>query len=291
MSLASEALAGFQKGQAYDQNRPSYSPEVVDKLLQALRIQGIQGAEVLDLAAGTGKFTELLAERDEQFQITAVEPHRDMRNELEKKQLSNVRVLNGLATEIPLADESVDAVIIAQAFHWFATQDALKELHRVIRLAGVLGMVWNIEDYNQTQEATKTTKWEAKLNDFIWTFKDDSPRFRNSQWKGVFDNQIKSTPFTITAFASPLFSLPLGEDEVKWTAWLAREKVWDRFSTLSQIAVLEGEALQNARKVFDEALASDDVETNEKGEVALHGATYLCWTSRVPDVPIGSGGG
>lgn len=112
MSLASEALAGFQKGQAYDQNRPSYAPEVVDQLLQALRIQGIQGAEVLDLAAGTGKFTELLAKRDEQFQITAVEPHLDMRNELEKKQLSNVRVLNGLATEIPLADESVDAVII-----------------------------------------------------------------------------------------------------------------------------------------------------------------------------------
>lgn len=42
--------------------------------------------------------------------------------------------------------------------------------------------------------------------------------------------------------------------------------------------------------MFDEALAGDDVETNEKGEVALHGATYLYWSSRVPDVPIGSGG-
>lgn len=97
---------------------------------------------------------------------------------------------------------------------------------------------------NQTQQATKTTKWEAKLNDFIWTFKDNTPRFRNSQWKGIFDNQIKSTPLTITAFASPLFSLPLGEDEVKWTVWLTKEKIWDRFSTLSQIAILEGEALE-----------------------------------------------
>ncbi|QDS67667.1 hypothetical protein FKW77_004952 [Venturia effusa] len=290
MSLASEALSGFQKGQAYDQNRPSYPPQVVAKLLQALHIEGVAGAEVLDLAAGTGKFTELLAKRDEQFQITAVEPHDDMRNELEKKQLPKVNVLNGLATQIPLPDESVDAVIIAQAFHWFATQDALKELHRVIRLAGVLGLVWNIEDYNQTQEATKTTNWEAKLNEFIWTFKDEAPRFRNSQWRGIFDNQIKSTPFTITAFASPLFSLPLGEDEVKWTVWLTKEKIWNRFSTLSQIAILEGEALKNARKVFDEALAGEDVETNENGEVALHGATYLYWTSRVPDVPIGSGG-
>jgi len=45
--------------------------------------------------------------------------------------------------------------------------------------------------------------------------------------------------------------------------------------------------MQNARKVFDEALAGEDVEMNEKGEVALHGATYLVWTSRVPEVPIG----
>lgn len=114
MSLANEALVGFQKGHAYDQNRPSYLPEVVDKLLRALHISGVAGAEVLDLAAGTGKFTELLAKQDEQFQITAVEPHDDMRNELGRKHLSNVNVLNGLATQIPLPDEGVDAVVVAQ---------------------------------------------------------------------------------------------------------------------------------------------------------------------------------
>lgn len=42
--------------------------------------------------------------------------------------------------------------------------------------------------------------------------------------------------------------------------------------------------------MFDEALTGQDVETNEKGEVAVHGRTYLVWASRVPDVPIGSGG-
>jgi len=87
---------------------------VVDKLLRALHISGVAGAEVLDLAAGTGKFTELLAKQDERFQITAVEPHDDMRNELGKKHLSNVNVLNGLATRIPLPDEGVDAVVVAQ---------------------------------------------------------------------------------------------------------------------------------------------------------------------------------
>lgn len=59
----------------------------------------------------------------------------------------------------------------------------------------------------------------------------------------MFDDQIKSTPLTITAFASPLFSLPLGEEAVKWTVWLSKENIWKRFSTLSQIAVLEGGSL------------------------------------------------
>jgi hypothetical protein len=59
----------------------------------------------------------------------------------------------------------------------------------------------------------------------------------------VFDDQIKSTPLTITAFASPLFSLPLGNEAVKWTVWLSKEKIWKRFSTLSQIAVLDGRSL------------------------------------------------
>jgi ubiquinone/menaquinone biosynthesis C-methylase UbiE len=114
MALAHEAMSGFQKGRAYDQNRPSYLLQVVDKLLHVLRISGVAGAQVLDLAAGTGKFTELLAKQHEQFQITAVEPHDVMRNELEKKHLSNVHVRHGFATKIPLADETVDAVVIAQ---------------------------------------------------------------------------------------------------------------------------------------------------------------------------------
>jgi len=182
-----------------------------------------------------------------------------------------------------LDDESVDAVVVAQAFHWFADQDALKEIHRVIRLDGCLGMVWNIEDYNQTQNWTKTTKWETRLNDFLWSFDDDAPRFRNEKWRAVFENQVKTTPFTVTALANPLFSLPLGEEQVKWTVWLSKESIWKRYGTLSQIAILEGEDLETAKKVFNEALAGDDVETNEKGEIALHGVTYLFWTSKVPE--------
>lgn len=84
-------------------------------LLEQLRVAGEKHATILDLAAGTGKFTEALAARDEEFRIVAVEPHADMRDVLAKKQLKGVTVVDGLGDSMPsIADESVDAVTVAQ---------------------------------------------------------------------------------------------------------------------------------------------------------------------------------
>jgi ubiquinone/menaquinone biosynthesis C-methylase UbiE len=113
-NLAGEALTGFAKGALYEQHRPSYSNEAVDNLLNALGVKDVANAAVLDLAAGTGKFTDLLAQRAENYTVVAVEPHGEMREQLEKKSWANVKVKSGLATSIPLSDESVDAVIAAQ---------------------------------------------------------------------------------------------------------------------------------------------------------------------------------
>ena len=104
----------------------------------------------------------------------------------------------------------------------------------------------------------------------------------------MFDNQIKSTPLTITAFASPLFSLPLGEDEVKWTVRLSKENIWKRFSTLSQIAVLEGEALLVSANFVSQCLLSNLLPDKHlaRGSIKLAahfstaiqgGITYQAW--------------
>jgi hypothetical protein len=61
----------------------------------------------------------------------------------------------------------------------FATQDALREIHRVLQPGAVFGMIWNIEDYNKPVEWEASTKWEQKLNDFIWSLDDGLPRFRH----------------------------------------------------------------------------------------------------------------
>jgi hypothetical protein len=75
--------------------------------------------------------------------------------------------------------------------------------------------------------------------------------------------------------------LPLGEETVKWTVLLTEEGVWERYLTLSQIAVLKGAEREKVKRTVFQALKGDDVERNERGQVALHGVTYFAWTSRV----------
>jgi predicted methyltransferase len=113
--IAQEAHTGFAASSAYDTYRPSYPAEAVSQLLSALKVAGVAGATIADLAAGTGKFTELLAVRPEHYKIIAIEPHDGMREQLEKKKLRGVIVLNGTAENMSeIADGSLDALVVAQ---------------------------------------------------------------------------------------------------------------------------------------------------------------------------------
>ncbi|KAG9940990.1 putative 2-heptaprenyl-1,4-naphthoquinone methyltransferase, partial [Aureobasidium melanogenum] len=281
--LNPSAQNGFSNAALYDKHRPSFPAHSVSVLLDGVRVKDSPQATVVDLAAGTGKFTELLAARDEGYKIIAIEPHADMRKVLEDKHLKGVSVQDGLSTDMKfLKDESVDAVIAAQAFHWFANIESLEEINRVLQPHGVFGMIWNIEDYNAPKSHAATTTWEQKLQDMILSFDDNQPRFRHEKWRSVFDSQLSSNPLSITSSAEPLFALPLAENTEKWSVWLSEEALWDRLSTLSQIAVLEGEERQKVKKVLEDALKEDDVQRNEKGEVELHGMTVAAWTTKIP---------
>jgi ubiquinone/menaquinone biosynthesis C-methylase UbiE len=113
--IAPEAHTGFAASSAYDAHRPSYPPDAVSQLLSALKVVHVEGATIADLAAGTGKFTELLAARPEKYKIIAVEPHNDMREQLLKKGIHGLTVLNGTAEDMAeIADESLDAIVVAQ---------------------------------------------------------------------------------------------------------------------------------------------------------------------------------
>lgn len=114
MPLHPVAERGFAAASLYNRHRPSYPASAVTNLIRNLKVEGLRGARIIDLAAGTGKFTELLAARDEGFEILAIEPHRGMRAELEEKKLRRVKVLEGEAGGIGVDGGSADAVVCAQ---------------------------------------------------------------------------------------------------------------------------------------------------------------------------------
>ncbi len=77
--------------------------------------------------------------------MIAVEPIDEMRATLQAT-LPEVRALKGTAEEIPLPDQSVDAITVAQAWHWVDVERATAEAARVLRPGGTLGLIWNRRD-------------------------------------------------------------------------------------------------------------------------------------------------
>ena len=136
-SRRQRSLSFGSEAAAYERGRPSYPPEAIDWLLPP-------GArDVLDLGAGTGKLTTRLVERG--LEVIAVDPIAEML-ELLSSALPDTPALLGTAEQIPLPDNSVDAVLVAQAWHWFDPEQAVAEVARVLRPGGRLGLVWNTRD-------------------------------------------------------------------------------------------------------------------------------------------------
>jgi len=135
------AAAGFSDAADYEAARPSYPPEAVAWLVENLRIAPAR--RVVDLAAGTGKLTRLIAPAG--ADLIAAEPVAGMRDTF-RSVLPAVPILGTTAEELAFRDASLDAVTVAQAFHWFDHERAIAELARVLRPGGRVGLVWNARD-------------------------------------------------------------------------------------------------------------------------------------------------
>lgn len=120
----------------YHASRPGYPAEAVAWLVG-------DAETVLDLGAGTGKLTDALVALD--LEVIAVDPVEEMLEELELRVPGVTRIL-GVAEDIPLEDDRVDAVVAGQAWHWFQRERAIPEIARVLRPGGTLGLVWNSRD-------------------------------------------------------------------------------------------------------------------------------------------------
>jgi len=177
LSVNEVAAKGFSNAaDVYERARPGYAP-AVPWLCERLGLR--PGRSVLDLAAGTGKLTRDLAPSG--AEVIAVEPLDEMRALLERV-VPGVRALGGTAEAVPLPDESVDAVVCAQAFHWFDPEPALAEIHRVLRPGGAFALVYNSRDLHDPVQKT--------IDEMLGPYRGAVAR----QWTHTHDEVLEKTP-------------------------------------------------------------------------------------------------
>jgi ubiquinone/menaquinone biosynthesis C-methylase UbiE len=227
-----QASIGFQRAaDAYERGRPDYPAAAVEHLLRVLKIG--PGSRIVELGAGTGKFTKALVASG--ADVVAVEPVEAMRRKLGEL-LPAVKVVDGTAEAIPLADASVDAVVAAQAFHWFRAEEAVAEIHRVLTAGGELGLIWNARD--------ESRPWGRELTRIIEANEGSTPRYKSFAWRTAFDT-------------GQLFS-PLQKAEFPHVQTVSREALEDRVGSISFIAALSDAEREAVLKQVRELVGRDE---------------------------------
>ncbi len=155
----------------YERGRPEYSPAVVGALTGELGLA--PGATVLDLAAGTGKLTRALLAAG--LDVVAVEPQPELRALLSARH-GGADVRPGLAEAIPLEAGTVDAVTVADAFHWFEPAGALAEIRRVLRDRGGLAVLATVPDWGGAS-------WGHEVGSLMMEMRPCHPHFDGPPWQ------------------------------------------------------------------------------------------------------------
>jgi SAM-dependent methyltransferase len=204
------AAAGFSSAaEVYERARPSYPDDAVAWLVSRAELG--PGRTVLDVGAGTGKLTRLLVPCG--ARVVAVEPLDEMRALIE-----GCETVAATAEELPFADGSVDAITVAQAFHWFDHDRALPEFHRVLKPEGSLVLIWNSRDLDdpvqlQVEELLRPLRdqvphqvlgaWREPLARSPYFGPEDARTFRYEQTFTTDDlcARVASTSFVATMSA------------------------------------------------------------------------------------------
>ncbi|MCI1020271.1 class I SAM-dependent methyltransferase [Microbacterium sp. C5A9] len=138
----------------YEAGRPDYPFDAVAWMLDPMP----EGSRrIVDVGAGTGKLTGVLAHAPG-AQVVAVDPDPEMLDAL-RRSVPGIPTFQGSAERMPLPDASVDAAVLGQAWHWVEPVAASRELGRVVRPGGVLGLIWNIRD--------ERSDWVRRLTDIM----------------------------------------------------------------------------------------------------------------------------
>jgi len=167
------ASLGFAAADRYHAYRPSYPPAATAFIREAAGFD--ERSTVVDLGAGTGLMTRLLSPVG---RLIAIEPVPSMRETL-RRQVLEAEVIEGSAEEMPLRTAEADAIVVAQAFHWFANLRALSEIARVLKPEGALVLVWNVRDPHDLSM--------KRIDAILEPYRLNSPGFASTPWRELFD--------------------------------------------------------------------------------------------------------
>jgi SAM-dependent methyltransferase len=249
------AAAGFNDAADYEAARPSYPPDAVAWFVDNLQLG--PGARVVDLAAGTGKLTRLLVSSG--AELIAAEPVAGMRD-IFRASVPGVPVLACTAEQLAFRDAALDAVTVAQAFHWFDHERAIAELARVVRPGGRVGLVWNARD--------RSVEWV----DRVWSIMDRVEK--KAPWRD-HDNWRDSAFRDMPGFG------PLHEGEFRHTQTVTPEAMVQRVASVSHVAVLpDGERAAVLDEVRD--LLASHPDTAGRADLGVPYRVDCFWFERQP---------
>jgi ubiquinone/menaquinone biosynthesis C-methylase UbiE len=166
-----------EKEKIYEKYRPGYSKDILEYLLE----YGFSNNTIIgDIGSGTGKLSKIFLENGNI--VYSIEPNKNMRemSDYLYSQYSNYNSINGTAESTGLPDNSIDLITVAQAFHWFDKNKAIIEFKRIIKVNGILVLIWN-----RNRQKTLFQKESGKL--FTHIMKNNTDIVNNA----LTDNEIK----------------------------------------------------------------------------------------------------
>lgn len=244
-------MTGIDEGRAttfggwaaeYHRWRPTYPDEAVTWLLPQ------EPAHVVEVGAGTGKLTDRLVERG--IDLDVVEPDERMLDVVRERHPA-LRTHVASAAALPLPDSSVDAVLVADAWHWFPKGDAAAEVERVLKPNGWLSTVWNLV---------------APQQDWEWDLHGLDPA-RNLSGEG---EQEPLAVLGLTRGRAERCSFP-------WEWWVTPQ-AWRGFqSTVSRVALLPADERDAVLDEAERIVAAACVASGRESVPLQHDAVCFRW--------------
>ncbi|MGX1695772.1 class I SAM-dependent methyltransferase [Microbacterium keratanolyticum] len=234
--MTDERATSFgSQARSYEAGRPEYPFAAVAWMLETLPAGA---SRVADVGAGTGKLTRALVGAPS-AEIVAIDPDPAMLESL-RVNVPGVPTFIGTAEQLPLPDASLDAVVLGQAWHWVEPVAGSREVGRVVRPGGTLGLIWNIRD--------ESVEWVTRLTEIM---------------------HASSAEETL-ADGGPAVHEPFGaleESEWPWTRTMTRAQMHSMAASRSYVITASDEERTRIRREMNALF--DDLGIDAEGTIEL----------------------